>query len=284
MTLPFDHFVVLDFEATCKPGEPPVPQEVIELPSVLVSLRDRAVLDSFSSFVRPVHHPVLDPFCTELTSIEQHDVDGALPFLDVYAAHRAWLAEHGLLAPRADGSPPFVFVTCGDWDLTSMLPVQCAASSLAVTDLPLAYRRWCNIKKVFGEVFGRKKGFGMPTMLETLGLELEGRHHRGIDDCHNIARIALALVDRGGVIDVTGKLSASRYPSLRLTLRYGDETREVVLERRAVPTLLGLASGAFRTRMVEAHAADGALLTDDTLFELAQGSVVTVGGHVDPGA
>ena len=63
----FETIVVLDFEATCQASGAPDPQEVIEFPSVLVSLRDRAVLDSFSSFVRPVHHPQLGEFCRELT-------------------------------------------------------------------------------------------------------------------------------------------------------------------------------------------------------------------------
>ncbi len=276
MSLPFDHIVVLDFESTCKEGTPPDPQEIIELPSVLVSLEERAVVDAFETFVRPVHHPRLDPFCTELTSIRQEQVDGAPGFLDAYAMHRAWLSGHGLLAAgegprRRDGSGEpdrFVFVTCGDWDLSTMLPAQCAASQLPVTELPRVYRRWCNIKKPFGAAFQRDKGFGMPTMLESLGLELQGRHHRGIDDCHNIARIALALVERGAVLDVTGKLPPSRYPALSVRLRRGDEVHPAVLAKRSIASLLGLASGVFRTRIGEVRTADGTAVTDDVLAEL----------------
>lgn len=264
---PPDHLVVLDFEATCQPGEPPRPQEVIEFPSVLVSLETGAVTDSFETFVRPVHHPVLHAFCTELTTIRQEDVAGAPTFPEALARHRAWLEGHGLARDEAS-SDRFLIVTCGDWDLGTMLPGQCAASSIAITSLPRAYRRWCNVKKVFGAAFGRDKGFGMPTMLEALGLELVGTHHRGIDDCRNIARIALALAGRGATFEVNGRLSSSHYPDLPLVFRRGDEVVRGVLGKRRIPSLLGLVSGLFRTEIAEVRTPDGAVLTEDALFEL----------------
>ncbi|MBZ5713763.1 3'-5' exonuclease [Nannocystis pusilla] len=264
----FDRIVVLDFEATCQPGTPPSPQEIIEFPSVIVSLRDRAVEDTFSTFVRPLHHPTLSAFCTELTTIRQQDVDAAPPFLDVLAAHQAWLAGHGLL--DAGGPERFAFVTCGDWDLQTMLPVQCAAAGLPVTALPRVYRRWINIKKVFLDSMKKAKTTGMPAMLQALDLELVGTHHRGIDDCHNIARIALALAERGAKFAITGKLAASHYPELPLELQWGDRVERAFLKKRHLASLLGLASGLFHTRMVRAFLADGPEITDDDpLAELA---------------
>ncbi|HEY8375040.1 MAG TPA: 3'-5' exonuclease, partial [Nannocystis sp.] len=240
----FDRIVVLDFEATCEPGGAPSPQEVIEFPSVLVSLADRAVEDTFSTFVRPIHHPRLSEFCKDLTSIRQEDIDAAPTFPEVLAAHRAWLEGHGLF--DSDGRERFAFVTCGDWDLATMLPVQCAAAGIDIGRLPRAYRRWINIKKIFLATLGKPKSLGMPTMLSALGLQLEGTHHRGIDDCHNIARIALALRDRGATFEITSHLPPSHYPELPLELQCGDQRAQVVLKKRALPSLLGLASGAFR--------------------------------------
>lgn len=280
MTNAFDKLVVLDFEATCQPGGAPAPQEIIEFPSVLVSLRERAVLDEFSSFVRPVHHPGLSEFCTELTGIRQEDVDGAPTFLEVLARHQAWLAGHGLLGP-AD-APRFAFVTCGDWDLATMLPVQCAAVGLGMHELPRVYRRWINIKKIYVERMRTSKGDGMPAMLRGLGLELEGRHHRGIDDCHNIARIALALAARGGSFEHTGRLSSSHYPELPLELRWRDQVQTAVLRKRSVPSLLGLASGLFRTKMTRVFTADGVEVTDEEqLAELAAGTPLRVASARD---
>nr|MEE4268451.1 3'-5' exonuclease [Candidatus Krumholzibacteria bacterium] len=185
------HAIILDFEATCDQGKAPRPQEIIEFPSVLVSLDDHQVIDTFTSFVRPVHHPILTPFCTELTSIRQEEVDAARTFPEVLADHMAWLESHGLSESNA------LFVTCGNWDLKTMLPVQCGASCMDPRSLPPIYHQWVNIKKMYCEVFNQPRVGGMKSMLNGLGLKLEGRHHRGIDDCRNIARIYLALLARG---------------------------------------------------------------------------------------
>jgi ERI1 exoribonuclease 2 len=270
MPSPFDHIVVLDFEATCNNGPPPAPQEIIEFPSVLLSLADHAVVDEFSSFVRPVHHPQLTDFCRELTGIEQADVDAAPAFLDVLAAHQSWLASHHL--------ETFLFVSAGDWDFVTMLPNQCATAGVPV---PHAYRRWCNIKAPFTATIHRAKSSGMTSMLRALGLELEGRHHRGIDDSRNIARIVLALHDRGATLDVTSRLSPSQFPELPLTLRWQDKSVDVVLKKRSVLSLLGLASGLLRTKIVAVQDHDGAPLTDNTLQELAPGASLRALGPRD---
>ena len=270
MHLPFEHVVVLDFEATCQPGAAPVPQEVIEFPSVLVSLAERRVIDSFEAFVRPVHHPTLTAFCTELTSITQAEVDAAAPFPEALARHQAWLAGHGLLAREG----AFAFVTCGDWDLATLFPGQCAAAGIDLVKLPRAYRRWINVKEVFKASGRRAKTLGMVSMLASLGLELEGRHHRGIDDCRNIARIVLALAALGGKFDITARLPSSQYPELPLELRWQGRSESVVLRRRGLATLLGLASGAFHSKMTQAFVADGPPLDDDALCELAPGTIV----------
>ena len=38
-----------------------------------------------------------------------------------------------------------------------------------------------------------------------LGLELEGHHHSGIDDCRNLANVARAMLQLGWKVDVTGQ-------------------------------------------------------------------------------
>lgn len=273
----FDRVVVLDFEATCVQGGAPAPQEVIEFPSVLVSLKELRVVDHFGTFVRPVHHPTLSEFCTELTGIRQEDIDPAPTFPEALARHQAWLAGNALVP---DGES-FAFVTCGDWDLATMLPVQCAAAGIPVTALPRAYRRWINIKRLFVDKVRGAKSHGMPSMLRALGLELEGRHHRGIDDCHNIARIALALAVKGAAFEITGRLSSSHYPELPLELCWGDRVERAVLKKYTLASLLGLASGLFRGKMVAARAEDGAAIDDDALTELRPGTRLRLVGARD---
>jgi len=278
MTRSFNRLVILDFEATCRPGAPPTPQEIIELPSVLLDLRQGQVfLDEFESFVRPVHHPQLSEFCTELTSIRQEDVADAPVFSEVFDRHIEWLKGHDLL----EGEDPGVIVTCGDWDLATMLPVQCRASERSIAEIPRIYRRWINIKKIFSKTRRGAKAFGMPSMLENLGLELVGRHHRGIDDCRNIARMAVALAAVGASFSVTSTLSPSRYPPLPLVLSRGEQRRHVNLGKRVLATLLGLASGAFRDTIAEARSADGTLVDDEVLAELAPGTVLEVASKRD---
>ncbi len=272
MTTAFDRLVILDFEATCRPGSPPSPQEIIEFPSVLLDLRRGEVVDEFESFVRPVHHPELSEFCTELTSIRQEDVADAPIFSEVFERHLAWLQGHKLL----DGEDPGVIVTCGDWDLATMLPVQCRASERSIAEFPRIYRRWINIKKIFSRTRRGAKAFGMATMLKDLGLELVGRHHRGIDDCRNIARMAQALAGLGASFSITTSLAPSRYPPLELVLLKGELRRHVTLNKRVLATLLGLASGAFREAIVEARSEDGELVDDERLTELPPGSTLRV--------
>lgn len=270
MPSPFDHIVVLDFEATCNNGAPPNPQEIIEFPSVLLSVEDGEVVDEFPSFVRPVHHPQLSDFCRELTGIEQADVDAAPTFLDVLAAHQTWLASRDI--------EPFMFMTCGDWDLARMLPSQCATAGAPI---PAVYRRWCNVKVAFSQIFRRSRASGMTSMLRTLGLELQGRHHRGIDDSHNIARIALALHDRGVNLDITNQLMPTMFPDLPLSLVARDQTIEVILKKRTLTALLGLASSILRTNITRAVGPHGDLTTDEALFDLLPGATVRALGPTD---
>ncbi|GFH31105.1 exonuclease domain-containing protein [Haematococcus lacustris] len=53
------------------------PMEVIELAAVVVDCCSLTQVGEFQSFVRPTAHPLLDPFCTQLTNIQQHQVDQA---------------------------------------------------------------------------------------------------------------------------------------------------------------------------------------------------------------
>jgi len=194
---PFDYYVVLDFEATCAQGKPPKPQEIIEFPSVLLDGEKLTVIDEFASFVRPVHHPKLTAFCSELTGITQQQVDDALFFPEVFALHMAWLRSHNLKVTTADEGASFAFITCGDWDLRRMLPNQCRVCEPRRDFIPHAYRQWINIKVHYMAFKGTRKLPTMTGMLRGLGLDLVGRHHSGIDDTRNIARIARHLGANG---------------------------------------------------------------------------------------
>ena len=98
------------------------------------------------------------------------------------------MLKEGLLDKKVN----FCFVTCGDWDLKTGLPCQCAYQNL---EYAWYLKKWINIKTYFASIVG-KKGWGMASMLKDLGLQLEGRHHSGIDDSRNIAKILKELARR----------------------------------------------------------------------------------------
>ena len=200
---PFDFYVVLDFEATCDQGKAPKPQEIIEFPSVLISGETYEIIDEFSSFVRPLHHPQLTPFCTELTGITQQQVDGAPLFPEVLSQHMAWLRSHHLQVFSGDEGSNFAFITCGDWDLRRMLPNQCRVCEPRRDLIPHAYRQWINIKGHYMSFRGTKRAPGMAGMMRGLELDLIGHHHSGIDDSRNIARIAQHLGSNGVSLTIT---------------------------------------------------------------------------------
>ena len=181
------YYLVLDFEATCDSSRlsSPKPQEIIEFPVLAVNAKTLKTERTFHTYVRPTSNPVLTPFCTQLTGITQSQVDGQPTLPEVLRSFHSWLETNGFLEP----SIRFCFVTCGDWDLKTMLPGQCKYFNWPV---PEYFSSWMNIKLVFQRLTG-VKAKGMPHMLEYFEIPLEGRHHSGIDDSKNIAKILTTL-------------------------------------------------------------------------------------------
>ncbi|MEE6495309.1 hypothetical protein FKM82_002005 [Ascaphus truei] len=63
----YHYFLVLDFEATC--DKPQIhPQEIIEFPILKLNGRTMEIESTFHTYVQPVVHPQLTPFCTEAYS------------------------------------------------------------------------------------------------------------------------------------------------------------------------------------------------------------------------
>ncbi|XP_050740407.1 ERI1 exoribonuclease 3-like [Eriocheir sinensis] len=181
----YDYFLVLDFEATCDKGKRIKPQEIIEFPVLKVNAKTYQEESKFRQFVRPTHNPKLTDFCTELTKIQQEDVNKAKPFEEVFEDFKQWMENDVGLDKE------FLFVTCGNWDLQTMLPSQCTLCNIPV---PYYCKTWLNIKKSYAI---KKKEYvnGMLPMLEGLNLTHEGVLHSGLDDCRNIAKILKALAD-----------------------------------------------------------------------------------------
>lgn len=171
-----DCYLVIDLEATCcDAGTIPREQtEMIEIGAVVADARTFARLDDFTTFVRPVRHPRLTPFCKELTHIVQQDVQSAPLLPEAIAALLDWLQEF----------PNHLFCSWGDYD-RKQFERECAFNNIPY---PFGAEH-INLKKQFSEQRGLRRRLGMAAALRTVGLELEGTHHRGIDDARNITRL-----------------------------------------------------------------------------------------------
>lgn len=171
----YPHYLVIDFEATCCDlgTVPRHAMEIIEF-GVVMTDADFRVVDEFQSFVKPVRHPRLTPFCMQLTSIRQQDVDAAPSFPECVAAFGAWLSRYR----------DFAFCSWGDYD-RNQLQQDCDFHRIA-NPLPAPH---CNVKQLFSEHQSLKKKYGLSGAIEKAGLAFSGTHHRGIDDARNIARL-----------------------------------------------------------------------------------------------
>ena len=125
-------------------------------------------------------------------------MDKADTFTAVWERYREFLKAQGVY----ENPNSYVFVTCGNWDLNTMLPNQLDISESAegrddAGKLVEPYNRWINLKSAFKKHYQSRFNAGMAEMLKRLKMDLEGRHHPGIDDCQNILRIAQRMLEDG---------------------------------------------------------------------------------------
>ena len=174
-----DHILVIDVEATCWEGPPPQGQEneIIEIGVCTIDVRGRRREERESILVRPQRSRV-SPFCTQLTTLTQGEVDEGIPF-----------EEACRLLRTKYHSDQRTFASYGDYD-RNQFDRQCRSFGVRYPFGPTHL----NVKNLFGLCRGLHHEVGMDEALRLLGLPLEGTHHRGGDDAWNIAAVLLALL------------------------------------------------------------------------------------------
>lgn len=182
-----NYICVLDFEATCWDNSKD--HEIIEFPSILLNWEGNKVteIDRIQIYVKPKMYPIVSKFCRELTGISQETVNSGMDLESSIKAHSLWLSRYAT-------HDKITIVTCGRWDLKTMLPSDLKKIGMVPENI---YTRFVNIKDLFEDVEQCGQSGSMVHMLKYFNLDLEGRHHSGIDDCHNLARIFRKLVDNG---------------------------------------------------------------------------------------
>jgi len=193
---PFKYLAVIDFEATCMENEFINPQEIIEFPVHILNSSDSSTKARFHHYVKPIHHPQLTEFCTNLTGITQEVVDLGKTFAEVWYEFREFMEFHGLSEKNT------VFCISGDWDLKTMWPNQ---AKLVGLQTPPYFERWVNIKTLCGNEFAQLPK-NIIQLLDILGLKHVGHHHSGIDDVENIRNCVKFMLRKGVVFKPTSFL------------------------------------------------------------------------------
>jgi inhibitor of KinA sporulation pathway (predicted exonuclease) len=131
-------------------------------------------LSSFNLFIKLVRHPKSTPFCTQLTSITQADVDNAKSLKEVMRALMQWLHPY-------NGS--YVMCSWGNYDRNHII------SDCDYFDVnnPIVDNH-LNLKAAFAKK-QKIKPCGLQRALTCVNLDFKGQHHCGIDDAHNIVRL-----------------------------------------------------------------------------------------------
>jgi inhibitor of KinA sporulation pathway (predicted exonuclease) len=168
-------YIILDLEASCwEPKDPSKKNEIIEIGALCIN-ENKTIESEFCAFVKPKLDTQLSPFCIKLTTISQEQVDAAETFPEVLQKFKNWI-----------GTEEYLLCSWGHYDRVQ-LKNDCELHGLETSWL----EKHISLKHQYTGIKGLKKHIGMAGALWMEKIELEGTHHRGIDDARNIAKIFL---------------------------------------------------------------------------------------------
>lgn len=183
------YVLCVDFEATCDSDKTKIPRhesEIIEFGAVMVDTTTGERVFEFSHFVKPVIHPTLTPFCTELTTITQEQVDGGVSFSQAIELLDIEIA-------CALGDQEFVWVSWGQYDYNQFHNEVKRNNPGCNNYLGQAYH--LNLKAA-NAAFGKCNQKGLDRAVKDRGLTWYGTHHRGIDDAINVGNVLLNILGK----------------------------------------------------------------------------------------
>lgn len=173
--------LIVDFEATCNNDNsfPRETMEIIEIGAIVVDDKFE-IVSEFQCFVKPMKHRQLTPFCMELTTIKQTDVDSAEPFEIVIPKFLDWVDE-------AVGDNHYDFYSWGMFDknilkrqVDELIPEE---SGDYIFDVHI------NAKREFAKHNKLKREMGVGSALRFKKMQFEGTPHRALDDTRNILKL-----------------------------------------------------------------------------------------------
>ncbi|TNE61786.1 MAG: exonuclease domain-containing protein [Bacteroidetes bacterium] len=179
------NFIIYDLEATCWENMPPgFVQETIEIGAYRINHYGE-VRGRFNRFIRPIVHPTLSPFCRQLTTIDQLDVNRADTFPDVIEEFWDWA--------RID-EEDYVLCSWGSFD-KKMFINDCRLHRL---DFEWAEQH-ANLKEQYMSMKRLRRPIGLRKAVEKEDILFTGTHHRGISDAENLAKLFLKYLGNWSV-------------------------------------------------------------------------------------
>ena len=186
--------IVFDIECTCwddTAGKSRDERETIEIGAVKLDGINWNVVSTFDIFIKPVNNPILSPYCTNLTTIKQEDVDKATTFGEAIHEFDVWSFTSGYNVP--------LYLSWGYFDKNHLIMEagKKGYTGRLITNIGSMYNH-VNVKERFAQRMGGKP-CGVSKALGRLEMQFEGTQHRGVDDAVNIAKIAKFLQSIIGV-------------------------------------------------------------------------------------
>ncbi|KAJ8246194.1 hypothetical protein GJAV_G00264750 [Gymnothorax javanicus] len=206
----FSYLIVIDFESTCWEDKNSYGQEIIEFPDILLNTSNGKIESEFHSYVQPQEHPVLSRFCTELTGIQQEQVEAGVPLHICLSRFTRWIQmlqeEKRILFIQekvcSHTGHPCAFVTWSDWDLGVCLQYECKRKQIIKPEI---LNRWIDLRATY-KLFYNRKPKGLNGALQDLGIRFSGREHSGLDDARNTAHLAWRMITDGCLMKLTRSL------------------------------------------------------------------------------
>ena len=176
------NYIIFDLEATCWNGTPMGKvTEIIEIGAIRMN-RFGEVTGEYNRFVQPILNPLLSPYCKELTSIEQLNVDRAKKFDEVIDEFQDWI---GLF----DGDD-YLLCSWGAFDRKMLIQ-----DSILHDIEPDWAEKHIDLKRQYQQIKRLSKPYGLKKAIAKNGFEFEGIHHRAISDAFNLSKIFVAYLD-----------------------------------------------------------------------------------------
>ncbi|MEM8525610.1 MAG: 3'-5' exonuclease [Bacteroidota bacterium] len=171
------NYIIFDLEATCWQGSPrSKTQETIEIGAFLLNAYGE-LQGSYNRFIRPILNPYLSSYCTELTTIEQEQVDRAQKFPKVIEEFQDWAEIF---------EEDYMLCSWGQFDQT-LLIADCRLHDIEEDWL----ENHINLKAQYREIKRLSRPRGLKWAVEKEGFDFDGTHHRAIDDADNLVKVFL---------------------------------------------------------------------------------------------